>query len=815
MSKTKDTRPAGGFRVNHQRIFRHFAPLFYIAAAALVVVFVVGISTTMLTQNVETRALAELQSTAGMQASAVKDNMDEQFQPLNLIEDMFENGNYFTSDEIQPTLNSIVNTFQLCALCMADMDGNTIDYQGNSIGSCADREYFQEIANGSRTRICEYLPTTKDMNEPRVILSVPAYDANGKMIGVLFCSKEISILEKSLFAYNDLFDSTTATFICDESGQVIVANESGYDYFSKHDIDENDGLNINNLGTALQQLSKDGMAQHIDINGSHCFAGHIALDECGWSLYCLVDESDASETYRENLKRTEEIIASISLVFLACIICILILGSIYRHRVNRESSIIQHYNDNYRNLLNEMHCAVVEYDAKTGAVATVQENFGDLELASLNGNLDNYECYKQAHPEFDFEELESEIRMARVSEKSCSFETILAPGFDKSDSFYWLKVKVIPIANENGEMIKIYCALLDVSDLHRSHEMEMDTYAQVPGAVHRHVLDEPIHLNYYSNGLCKMLGYSRAEINELIGSECHYSRLVCEDDRPAYCAFCKELAEKGGTQSCEYRMNCKDGTLLEVSDTTDAKRSSSGVMYGYSVVTDLSKYRKEQQRLERELKETRNQLTQSRIKNANSQMQPHFLYNALSSIREIVLEDPEYASDLIYDFTVHLRACIRSMMGDTLVPFTQELENIKAYANIEKMRFGDRLSVKFNCQETDFNVIPLSVQPIVENAIRHGIFNRGASGGTVSITTTRDKDCILICVEDNGVGFDYAKTMQEVEDGARDSSGLSNLIFRFDSLMEAEVFVESEIGIGTKVTIKIPTRDKDAGGGRI
>ena len=261
----------------------------------------------------------------------------------------------------------------------------------------------------------------------------------------------------------------------------------------------------------------------------------------------------------------------------------------------------------------------------------------------------------------------------------------------------------------------------------------------------------------------------------------------------------------GGVESCVYHLQCKNGELLEVSDTMDVKRSSSGIMCGYSVVTDLRKYREEQQALELALKQTRDQLAQTRVKNASSQMQPHFLYNALSSIREIVLEDPEYASDLICDFTTHLRACVRSMSNDAPIPFTQELENVRAYVNIEKMRFGDRLSVEYNCPETDFNIIPLSIQPLVENAVRHGVFDRGAVGGKVIVSTARGDGRIFVYVEDNGVGFDYHKTMQEVEDGTRDSSGLANLIFRFATLMRAEVSVDSIIGSGTKVTVTIPS----------
>ena len=791
----------GAWNKFYKRFFKRFSPLFHIGIAVLVITFVVTLSSSNLMQNVESRALAEVNSTIGMQASSFRNSMDEQFQALRLVADMLAHGRHFTSEGIRPTLSSVVRTFRLCAMCMADMDGNAVDYQGNVLGSCADREYFSEIVDGSHTQICEYVASTKTTGEPRVIMSVPAYDENGEMIGVLFCSKEIDILENMLFEHTNLFDSSSAVFICDTSGQVIVANENGHDFFSAHDIAEDGAMNINDLGESLQRVREDGAAQHIEINGTRCFAGYTAVDDCGWGLYCLVDEDAAGETYSENQRRMANTIIAIAVVFAAAIAYILLLGHVYLRRKKREASIIQQYNESYKNILSETHCAIVEYDTDTKTVTTIQENFGDLKLGSLNGTLDAYENYKHVHPEFDFEELEHEIDLARKDGKTCSFETILAPDPSR---FYWLKTKLIPITDENGEMTRVYCVLFDVSDMHRAHETALDTYAQIPGAVHRHILTQPIHVNYYSEGLCKMLGYTHAEIDGLIGSQYLYSMLICAEDRQKFIDFLDELAKNGGVGSVEYRLQCKSGELLEVSDTMDAKRSSSGIMYGYSVVTDSRKYREEHQMLEKELKETKEALARTRVKNASSQMQPHFLYNALSSIREIVLEDPEYASDLIYDFTTHLRACVRSMSSDAPVPFTQELENIKAYVNIEKMRFGDRLTVEYDCPETDFTILPLSIQPLVENAVRHGVFDRGAAGGKVTVRTARGDGCIYIYVEDNGVGFDYTKTMQQVEDGTRDSSGLANLIFRLATLMKGDVSVDSEIGRGTKVTVTIP-----------
>lgn len=200
----------------------------------------------------------------------------------------------------------------------------------------------------------------------------------------------------------------------------------------------------------------------------------------------------------------------------------------------------------------------------------------------------------------------------------------------------------------------------------------------------------------------------------------------------------------------------------------------------------------------------RDELRMSEIKNSISQTQPHFLYNALASIREIVLEDPQHASDLIYDFTTYLRASVRSLSGNELVSFGQELENIKAYVNIEKMRFGDKLKIQYNIECVNFKVVPLSIQPIVENAIRHGIFKRGAKGGTLIVSSFEEKNRFVIIVKDDGVGFDFKKISDEIQNGERDSTGLKNLIFRLEKILNAKVIVDSVIGTGTTVTVKIP-----------
>ena len=223
----------------------------------------------------------------------------------------------------------------------------------------------------------------------------------------------------------------------------------------------------------------------------------------------------------------------------------------------------------------------------------------------------------------------------------------------------------------------------------------------------------------------------------------------------------------------------------------------------FCVIYDLT----EQQKKDREIASLEKQLFMSRLKNANSQIQPHFLYNTLGSIQEIILMNPKYASDLLGDFTIHLKSCLKAISSDALVPFAEELETIKAYVNIEKMRFGDRLAIQYEVEKDDFLIPPLSIQPIVENAIRHGLYQKGKSVGLLVI---RAKDCgsyIIIQVQDNGVGFDVSKYYDDIKNGKIDATGLKNIKFRLEKLINASVNIGSVPDLGTTITICIPKGD--------
>lgn len=199
------------------------------------------------------------------------------------------------------------------------------------------------------------------------------------------------------------------------------------------------------------------------------------------------------------------------------------------------------------------------------------------------------------------------------------------------------------------------------------------------------------------------------------------------------------------------------------------------------------------------------QLNESRAELMVSQIQPHFIYNTLSAIRTLIRVSPSQAYEMVYDFSNYLRANIDSINNQKIVPFSEELKHIQAYLNIEKVRFGKRLIVKQNIQTDDFYLPPLSVQPLVENAVKHGICKK-PQGGVVTICTYETEDWYYVEVEDNGIGFQVENEKKKGDKDSAGSSGIENIRFRIAAISHGELEIVSEIKKGTKATIRFPKK---------
>lgn len=193
---------------------------------------------------------------------------------------------------------------------------------------------------------------------------------------------------------------------------------------------------------------------------------------------------------------------------------------------------------------------------------------------------------------------------------------------------------------------------------------------------------------------------------------------------------------------------------------------------------------------------------EQRLKDANvkimvSQIQPHFIYNTLSSISTLIPIDQARAQKALDDFTEYLRMNFSTLTETNLVSFSDELKHIQTYIELEKMRFNERLHVNYDIKVSSFCVPPLSIQPLVENAIKHGILKK-VEGGTILIKTYETEKAYVVEVIDDGVGFN----IEDIDFKSNTHIGLNNVKHRITTMCKGEMNIFSEINKGTTIVVK-------------
>ena len=186
------------------------------------------------------------------------------------------------------------------------------------------------------------------------------------------------------------------------------------------------------------------------------------------------------------------------------------------------------------------------------------------------------------------------------------------------------------------------------------------------------------------------------------------------------------------------------------------------------------------------------------------QIQPHFLFNVLYVIQEICRTDAEKASEAIEDFSKYLRHNMDSLSISMPIPFVEELNHTKHYISLQQLRFGEALNITYELECTDFYLPTLTLQPIVENAVRYGVRKNVSGKGTVVIRTKEYEDCYKVEVADDGPGFDPEAKLND----GMSHMGIRNVRDRLKRISGGELQIDSTIGAGTTVTMIIPKERK-------
>ena len=214
--------------------------------------------------------------------------------------------------------------------------------------------------------------------------------------------------------------------------------------------------------------------------------------------------------------------------------------------------------------------------------------------------------------------------------------------------------------------------------------------------------------------------------------------------------------------------------------------------------------------MRRDIEERLRELTAlSELKALKAQINPHFLFNTLNTIAALIPVDQEEAEATVHDLADLFRYTLDTAERE-FVPLDEELNFLDRYLRIERARFGERLHVErsIHPESRKAKIPPLILQPIVENALRHGIGHR-KRGGTITIATTCDDDVCQVRISDDGPGIPEKK-LEEVFSSGR---GLRNVNERLLNLYQESngVAVESKEGKGTTFTLRFPRNRLDKG----
>ncbi len=194
---------------------------------------------------------------------------------------------------------------------------------------------------------------------------------------------------------------------------------------------------------------------------------------------------------------------------------------------------------------------------------------------------------------------------------------------------------------------------------------------------------------------------------------------------------------------------------------------------------------------------------ESQIRFLHAQIQPHFLYNTINTIVAYCRTDAEESRKLLIELSTYLRGKFK-IEKDMFTPLKKEIELIKSYLTIEQVRFKERLNVQYDIDEECNILIPcLVLQPMVENAVRHGLIPKMGEG-TISISVKRIANNVVVKIKDNGIGMNMSD-LPDILEGKRSGIGLSNTNERLKKYYNTQIEVESQAGRGTEVTVTIPT----------
>jgi LytS/YehU family sensor histidine kinase len=231
------------------------------------------------------------------------------------------------------------------------------------------------------------------------------------------------------------------------------------------------------------------------------------------------------------------------------------------------------------------------------------------------------------------------------------------------------------------------------------------------------------------------------------------------------------------------------GIFLRVNSYTDISVVVSVIIMFIAYEAEYAGYMVERER----------QLSEEKLRIINNQMQPHFIFNTLSAIESLCQTDPQAAAESVENLAGYLRGNMDALTSEGLIPFDTEMRHIRQYIALEQTDPSRRFSFDYELNVRDFLLPALTIQPIVENAVKHGALTRRDGSGRVILTTDQIGRMVRITVTDNGTGNDDLTEAQKEKKGI----GIESTEKRLETLCNGSLRILSD-GQGTRAVILIP-----------
>lgn len=262
--------------------------------------------------------------------------------------------------------------------------------------------------------------------------------------------------------------------------------------------------------------------------------------------------------------------------------------------------------------------------------------------------------------------------------------------------------------------------------------------------------------------------------------------------------FCRRIREKYSLEQLPILLICKD--KYKYVDDELIKYMNDIIGEPYEQIDLLQKIK-----MLILLQESAKETIRAKLDFLQAQMDPHFIFNALSTIMPLCIQNPMVAYQMLSDFSGYLRGRLYTDNLQSCVSISKEIELIQSYLSIEKVRFSEILEYSFDLDvNEEYKILPLLIEPIVENSVKHGI--KGKERLRIWIQIREDKQYISITVEDNGNGMSSEMLQRIMTDSEKASTsiGLGNVKKRLAMYYNQKLNIHSAINAGTRVSFKIP-----------